>query len=609
MKTTLQLALLSLLTALLSSGVAAQERPSQDGFLSTFHSGAKASYSSPKGEAYRVYHLEFENAEKARTAVLDQVTVFNQSGRFVDIFAPPSAEVLKTLAGTPGLVWMDYNRTVRAPLPPTDAKETKATRSASENVVRNGYDGLDGRGVNLALLDSGFDIRHPDFLLKDSAGQLHSRFAFVWDTTETRTELGDRAPVSYPDGRSVGVLYTREHLNRYIRTPKDKRPQIVWDGAGHGTACASIAAGSGAASQGKQYAGVAPRANLIGVRLGDKAQNTWLVTAVLSWLDKLSGSTPLVVTSSWGGHRSGHDGSLLIERQIDERFHADRKGRVVLFSAGNEGQEALHSNLDFAGEDKAATLSLPQVGPKDEVEVTLYFDSKEPSIRTEPKIDGNVYIHGLTDQWVVKFDVKPDVRTIKIFSGKGLTGHADAYISGKIGDKPALFDQGVASFQELVNNPGNAENVLTIGSYDFNPQFDHKGQMINLGVGKESVPMSVGDLSAYSSRGYTRLGRLKPDLTAPGQWWTAAAPLEESDVFRDSTGLYQLFNGTSAATPYVAGVMALCMEKRPELTLNEIRNLLTNHLREDLFTGPLPNPDWGRGKLNMAAISRIIESL
>ena len=603
------LSLTALIAALLFSGGQAEELPTQEGFLSTFHSSAKASYSSPKGKRYRVYHLEFETAAKAKAASLQYVTVFNRSGRFIDVFAPPSGQILKALAGTPGLVWLDYNRTVKAPIIPTQAKQTKATRTASEEVLRGGYDDLKGRGVNLALLDSGFDIRHPDFLFKDSSGKLHSRFAYVWDTTETRTELGDHAPVSYPDGSSVGVLYTREHLNKYIRTPRAKRPKINWDGAGHGTACASIAAGTGSASKGKQYAGVAPRANLIGIRLGDSAQNTWLVTAALGWLDKISGSTPLVVSNSWGGHRSGHDGSLLIERQIDERFHPDRKGRVVLFSAGNEGEKAIHSNLDFAGEDQAATLSLPEVGPKDHVQVTLYFDSKEPTIKTEPKLDGNVFIHGLTDQWVVKFKLKPGLRTVKIFSRKGIKGHADAYISGKIGKKPALFDQKVASFQELVNNPGNAANVLTIGSYDFNPLFHRKGKLLSIGVGKDFVPMSVGDLSAYSSVGYTRLGRLKPDLTAPGQWWTAAAPLQKSDVVRESSGLYQLFNGTSAATPYVAGVMALCMEKRPDLTLNEIRSLLDTHLKEDLFTGPLPNPEWGRGKLNQAAIARIMEDL
>jgi subtilisin family serine protease len=105
----------------------------------------------------------------------------------------------------------------------------------------------------------------------------------------------------------------------------------------------------------------------------------------------------------------------------------------------------------------------------------------------------------------------------------------------------------------------------------------------------------------------TRLGRLKPDFAAPGQWWTAPAPLDPNEnLAYDSTGYYNLFNGTSAATPYSAGVMALLLEKNPGLTLNQVRALLDRHLKADSYTGSLPNSTWGRGKLTLRAVEAML---
>ena len=86
--------------------------------------------------------------------------------------------------------------------------------------------------------------------------------------------------------------------------------------------------------------------------------------------------------------------------------------------------------------------------------------------------------------------------------------------------------------------------------------------------------MKIGGLSDYWNPGYLRIGKtVKPEIVSPGQWFTAAAAIN-APASRDTTGLYRQFNGTSAATPYTAGVVALLMQKNPDLTLGEIKTAL-----------------------------------
>ena len=110
---------------------------------------------------------------------------------------------------------------------------------------------LYGRGVLIAVLDSGIDYRHPDFINDDGT----SRIVALWDQTE------DTQPP--PLGFQIGSLYDQSTITTAINNPSlvPSRDQI-----GHGTHVAGIAAGNGRASNG-QHIGVAPEAELIIVKL------------------------------------------------------------------------------------------------------------------------------------------------------------------------------------------------------------------------------------------------------------------------------------------------------------------------------------------------------
>jgi len=93
-------------------------------------------------------------------------------------------------------------------------------------------------------------------------------------------------------------------------------------------------------------------------------------------------------------------------------------------------------------------------------------------------------------------------------------------------------------------------------------------------------------LEPYSSQGPTADGRLKPELSAPS-------------VVASASYAPDPFDGTSAATPHVAGAAALILQAFPDLTPDDMATLLENWAI-DLGPGG-PDNAFGVGRLNLAA--------
>jgi subtilisin family serine protease len=484
---------------------------------------------------------------------------------------------------------------------------------------------LTGRGVVIAIIDSGIDFRNPDFVTYDNEGRPSSRLLYLWDTTSDAFDssgVGSRSPLSYPNGASIGTLYTREQLTADLRSNSKRIPAT--DLNGHGTACAGIAAGNGNTDRGasglkrSETIGVAPEADLIAIRIGKEdegPENAYLLNAAIGWLDAVVGTRPLVVSQSFGGHRGGHDGELIEERELNARFPLTKRSRAIVAAAGNEGTEAFHSAVSFSGRTAAALVTWQS---PDETHLDLYFNSNDddiliaPAGQTKLKMEES-WTNPFTHQLVVPIDIKAGEGGLWLYDDSGKRNMADIYIR----NHNATFDSAVVSHNALVNTPGTARNVLAIGSYDWNDTFQTStGQVSFRDLCVENKSLSIGGLSCYSSPGYSRNGAVKPELTAPGEWFTAsyAKALDGSGVGTDwtvdRTGKFVAMNGTSSATPYTAGIIALVFQKRPTLTFVEIRQLLTtNASSSDLVTGPVPNPNWGYGKLDYAAVERILGAL
>lgn len=110
-----------------------------------------------------------------------------------------------------------------------------------------------------------------------------------------------------------------------------------------------------------------------------------------------------------------------------------------------------------------------------------------------------------------------------------------------------------------------------------------------LTVGATADPGEGGfNLAYFSSRGPTADGRVKPDIASPGFNITAAEA---------NTGNgYIAHSGTSMATPFTAGTVALILDANPRLTPDQVLSVLTSTARD--FGPKGKDNEYGAGHLN-----------
>jgi subtilisin family serine protease len=104
-------------------------------------------------------------------------------------------------------------------------------------------------------------------------------------------------------------------------------------------------------------------------------------------------------------------------------------------------------------------------------------------------------------------------------------------------------------------------------------------------------------LEAFSSRGPTIDGRLKPDLTAPD--FVSSFAYGRFGGCGGQTG----FAGTSAASPHAAGAAALVKGANPSFGPNELQQFLETHAVDLGLAGP--DESFGAGRLALGAPPRV----
>lgn len=154
----------------------------------------------------------------------------------------------------------------------------------------------------------------------------------------------------------------------------------------------------------------------------------------------------------------------------------------------------------------------------------------------------------------------------------------------------------------LVSSWQCSDKVITVGNYSNRAGYpDRDSVYVNL----TAPPYNeiVGKRFSNSSFGPTRDGRLKPDVMATGSTIITVGEPAFIAVSGNKSKVYvtkkHIRNGgTSMASPIVAGIAALYLQKRPTATYEEVKTALICTAVSDSFTGTTPNPEYGNGKVN-----------
>jgi subtilisin family serine protease len=528
---------------------------------------------------------------------------------------------------------------------------------------------LNGKGVIVGVIDTGIDWKHQDFIKPDGT----SRILYLWDMTddsfaESTGQIGTQPPNVEDSGSpGPGTLYTNEQINHALQ---GRGTVNSVDNFGHGTAAAGTAAGNGRATANGvpagSHSGIAPESDLIIVKAGDCGSfddNYVLGTRWIARVAKRRGQ-PVVINHSLGGHFSAHDGSEPAEQLMNGLSGPGKPGVAITVAAGNEGKFSLHGSgrfgprrpgqADIDGSQLEIVIS-PQRTNR-HTWLNGYFDSRDdwglvvrgagsflvdhlgrPFNLSVYKIGDEIrvqlpegvkkpdYFDELAELIVEKTRLarrgeKFDRLWVPLPPGNYLVwgfGATANVQNGSFELYTPFYHQGSfttgAAKRMMVSSPGNAANVITVGSYDFRSAWE------NQQGGQTIYNLPLDHISDYSSPGGKLSdGVFKPEIAAPARY---AISSMSADAHPDSPacggsnmgaaagwtavtrdGMHMAWSGTSAAAPYVAGVVALMFQKNPHLDAAQIKDILIKTAkRGDSYVGPVPNPEWGYGKLKPAA--------
>lgn len=421
--------------------------------------------------------------------------------------------------------------------------------------VTQEYPNVTGKGVVVAVIDSGIDYTLPHFRNEDGT----TRILALWDQGQS---LEERYPP--PVGFANGRVYTKEDIDQALERGEQLLSE---DTTGHGTAVAGLAA----ASNVEDYQGVAPESMLLVVKLWNSDRESFprttelmrALTFVTTYA--VERELPIAINLSFGNNYGSHNGTSILERFIDRISEIGRN--VICIGTGNEGASGGHFSgkvkarevfeTEFAVASYETTLNLQiwkNYVDRYRIEITaplgetfvLSEDIRGKAEVTlgstklllyvgEPKpytTDQEIYIDFLpTNQYV-----DSGIWTIRFIPIEVKNGSLYFYLpSEAVRSRGTRFLSSTPDVTLTI--PSTASRAISVGAYN-------------------SVYRAYAD---FSGRGYPRqnqtigerdIGMVKPTITAPGVSLQAVTP----------GGTYQYVTGTSFSTPIVTGSAALMME-------------------------------------------------
>lgn len=238
--------------------------------------------------------------------------------------------------------------------------ETVRTAAGTEYIYKNPYITPTGEGVIIAIIDSGINYLHPDFIKSDNTTKIIS----IWDQESTLKQP--------PEGYLFGSEFARDEINEYINRNDSS---LSVDDIGTGTIAAGIAAGLGHGNF--NYEGVAIDAELVVIKLKSykdtfvkgkiNYEESDFLAAIKYALEVANRENKRMVINLTVGLQS----RAAIEMAMLDSFNdLSRTGRILVGGAGNEGNTDIHYSGSIQMTDKSQDIII-QVGEQLNLDITL----------------------------------------------------------------------------------------------------------------------------------------------------------------------------------------------------------------------------------------------
>ena len=543
--------------------------------------------------------------------------VGTESGRFMTVYVPEDR--LNELVRLDEVKYVSYflpaHPALNVSVPVIQANRVHEGRTPLSRPFK-------GKNIVIGIIDSGVDYSSSDFRNPDGS----TRILYIWDQTTS---------VKTPAHFNYGTEWTSSDINSGRCTEIDGPKN-----SGHGTHVTGIAAGNGA-PEGK-YIGVAPEADIIFVKT-DFDFNHIIDGAAYVFRHAEDLKKPSVVNLSLGTQQGPHDGTSPAAQLLAAEVN---RGKIIVAAASNEGNVNVHTRLSLSNETKA-TGFVADSNDKHAVNVDVWYSGgaidialagldtglnllgSSAWVRPGNRISDKTFSANGKSYGIYAIDATETKNpynglhhaVIEITNNKGAydftsaaitwvlkargTGTLHAWVYGENGEfgnftgtRDGLNFVG-GNNRYSIGMPATSPAIIAVGAFVTKTEWiNYKEQTYRL-----STSNAVGDLSKFSSIGPTRDGRIKPDITAPGQVIASAMSANADDLQKRPEWVlpgenYIIMQGTSMASPHVAGTVALMFEEDSDLTPDLAMQYLKQTATFDHYTGSVPNNRWGYGKLN-----------
>ncbi len=473
---------------------------------------------------------------------------------------------------------------------------------------------LTGQGTVICIISSGIDYTQDVF--RDEAG--NTRILAIWDQS---VQSGQP-----PAGFLYGTEYQESDINRALASEDPFSVVPSRDEVGHGTAMASVAAGS-RLNGGATFLGAAPDARIVAVKLKNCKQylrDYYLVPEnvaafeeqdimmAVKYADSFADTfrRPVIICLGIGTSFGDHSGNSALSRYLNSI--AIKRSRALIVCGGNEGNAEHH----YSGILTRCTEQTGNVGscnPTDtyrDVEVRVGENNRGFLMEFWGNIPDiyNIAIRTPGGETVppLRLGVDQSVTYSFIYERTRVT-ISSVLVEPVSGDQLILFRLveptagiwtfRVSSLAEIHNGVFNLWLPIT-EFLSSEVTFLESDPYITLT--EPSMAESVIGVSAYndlnnsfyldSGRGFSRTGQIRPVFSAPG--------VDVPTVFGRQTG-------GSLAAAITAGAVAQFMQwavvegNSPLLESLEVKNYFIRGASRnaDLF---YPNREWGYGRLNVS---------